>query len=125
MPAEFDFGHARQAEGGPGFSDLSTLIDLSGKPIPPFSAHQTIALKLGSFQEVETVKQQIRGKTILEGQYRFIRDNGVIYMLWGEGRLPWQIKDEMRVTDISGNEKITTSDSIRLTSSPMFVQTIE
>lgn len=74
MSAEFDFEHARQAEGGPGFSDLSTLIDLSGKPTPLFSAHQTIALKLGSFQEVETVKQQIRGKTILKGQYRFTKE---------------------------------------------------
>ncbi|TKJ46489.1 hypothetical protein CEE34_08640 [Candidatus Aerophobetes bacterium Ae_b3a] len=114
-----------QAEGGPGFSDLSTLIDLSGKPTPLFYAQRTIPLKLGSFQEVETIKQQIRGKTILEGQYRFSKDDRVIYVLWGKGRLPSQIKGEVRVTNISGNDKIITSDSIRLTSSPIFVQTIE
>ena len=114
-----------EAEGGPGFSDLSTLIDLSGQPTPLFYTQRTIALKLGSFQEVETIKQQIRGKTILEGQYRFTKDDRVIYVLWGKGRLPSQIKGEVKVTDISGNEKIITSDSIRLTSSPIFVQTIE
>jgi len=114
-----------QAEAGPGFSDLSSLIDSSGKPTPLFSAHQTIALKLGGFQEVETIKQQIRGKTILQGQYRFSKDDRVIYVLWGKGRLPSEIEGEVRVTDISGNEKIITSDSIRLTSSPIFIEIIE
>ena len=114
-----------EAEGGPGFSDLSTLIDSSGKPTPLFSAHQSIALKLGNFQEVETIKQQIRGKTILQGQYKFSRDDRVIHVLWGKGRLPSEIKGEVRVTDISGNEKIITSDSIRLTSSPIFIEIIE
>jgi len=114
-----------QAEAGPGFSDLSTLIDSSGKPTPLFSAHQTIALKLGGFQEVETIKQQIRGKTILQGQYRFSKDDRVIYVLWGKDGLPTEIKDEVRVMNISGSEKIITSDSIRLTSSPIFVEIIE
>jgi len=114
-----------EAEGGPGFSDLSTLIDLSGKPTPLFYAQRTIALKLGSFQEVETIKQQIRGKTILQGQYRFSKDDRVIYVLWGKGRLPSEIKGEVRVTNISGNDKIITSDSIRLTSSPIFIEIIE
>ena len=89
-------------------SDLSTLIDSSGKPTPLFSAHQRIALKLGSFQEVETIKQQVRGKTVTEGQYRFIEDDRVIYALWGKGRLPSEIKGEVRLTDISGNEEIIT-----------------
>ena len=101
------------------------MIDSSGKPTPLFSAHQTIALKLGSFQEVETIKQQTRGKTILEGQYSFSKDDRVIYVLWGKGRLPTKIEGEVRVTDISGNAKIITSDSIRLTSSPIFIEIIE
>ena len=101
------------------------MIDLSGKPTPLFFAHQTIALKLENFQEVEIIRQEIKGKTILEGQYKFIRDDGVIYVLWGKGRLPSQIKGEVRVTNISENDKIITSDSIQLTSSPIFIQTIE
>lgn len=114
-----------QAEGGPGFSYLSTLIDLSGKPTPLFSAHQTIALKLESFQEVETIKQEVRGKTILQGQYRFTKDDGVIYVFWGKSKLPSEIEAEVRVTDISGKERVVASDSIRLTSSPIFVEMVE
>ena len=119
MPAGFDFEHARQAEGGPGFSDLSD------QPTPLFYAHCTIALKLRNFQKVEIIKEKVRGKIILEGQYRFIKDEGVIYLLWGEGRLPSEIKGEVKVTNISGSEKILTSGSIRLTSRPIFVEKIE
>ncbi len=101
------------------------MIDSSGKPTPLFSAHQSIALKLGSFREAETIKQQIRGKTIIQGQYRFTEYDRVIYVLWGKGKLPSQIKGEVRLTDISGNEEIITSDLIRLTSSPIFIEIIE
>ncbi|TKJ42805.1 hypothetical protein CEE35_09365 [Candidatus Aerophobetes bacterium Ae_b3b] len=125
MPAGFDFEHARQAEGGPGFSDLSTLIDLSGQPTPLFYAQRTIALKLANFQKTKKIKERIRGKIILEGQYKFINDDRVIYVLWGKGRLPSEIKGKVKVADISGSEKVLTSGSIRLTSSPIFIEIIE
>jgi len=114
-----------EAEGGPGFSDLSTLIDSSGKPTPLFYAHRTVALKLANFQKIKKIKEKIRGKIILEGQYRFINDDRVIYVLWGKGRLPSEIKGKVKVADISGSEKILTSGSIRLTSSPIFIEIIE
>jgi len=114
-----------EAEGGPGFSDLSTLIDLSGQPTPLFYAQRTIALKLANFQKIKKIKEKIRGKIILEGQYRFINDDRVIYVLWGKGRLPSEIKGKVKVADISGSEKILTSGSIRLTSSPIFIEIIE
>jgi len=111
-----------EEEGGPGFSDLSTLVDSSGRLRPLFFAHRTIALKLGDFKKVERIKEKVRGKIIVEGQYRFLRDNGVIYALWGKGRLPSEIKGKVKVTDISGSEKTLRSGLIRLTSSPIFVE---
>jgi len=114
-----------EEEGGPGFSDLSALVDSSGNLTPLFYAHRTIALKLGDFQKVEKIRERVRGKTILEGQYRFLKDNRVIYVLWSRGKLPSEIEGKVKVTDISGSEKILTSDSIRLTNSPIFVEKIE
>jgi len=122
---EFEEGLNSLAEGGPGFSDLSTLIDSSGKPTPLFYAQRTIALKLANFQKIKKIKEKIRGKIILEGQYRFIDDDRAIYALWGKGRLPSEIKGKVKVANISGSEKILTSGSIRLTSSPIFIEIIE
>ena len=45
--------------------------------------------------------------------------------VWGKGRLPSEIKGKVKVADISGSEKVLTSGSIRLTSSPIFVERIE
>lgn len=114
-----------QEEGGPGFSDLSTLVDSSGNLTPLFYAHLTVVLKLEDFHKVEKIKEKISGKTILEGQYRFFKDNRVIYVLWGKGSPSSEIEGEVKVTDISGSEKILTSDSIQLTDSPIFVEKIK
>ncbi|MFQ6066249.1 MAG: hypothetical protein ACE5K3_03105 [bacterium] len=114
-----------EEEGGPGFSDLSTLVDSSGNLTPLFYAHCTIASKLEDFQRVEKIKERVRGRTILEGRYRFLKNNKAVYVLWGRGKLPSEIEGKVRVTDISGSEEILTSDSIRLTSSPVFVEKIE
>jgi len=122
---EFEEGLNSLAEGGPGFSDLSTLIDLFGQPTPLFYAQHTIALKLTNFHKVERIKQRMRGKAILEGQYKFIMNDRAIYALWGKGKLPAEIKGEVRLTDISGEKKIVTSNSIRLTGSPIFIEIIE
>jgi len=45
--------------------------------------------------------------------------------VWGKGRLPSEIKGKVKVADISGSEKVLASGSIRLTSSPIFVERIE
>jgi len=114
-----------EEEGGPGFSDLSTLVNSFGRLTPLFYAHQTIALKLEDFDRVEKIKEKVSGKTILEGQYKFFKDNRIIYVLWGKGSPPPEIEGEVKVTDISGSEKILTSDSIQLTNSPIFVEKIK
>ncbi len=74
---------------------------------------------------MEIIKQQLRRKTIVEGQYRFTEDDRVIYVLRGEGKLPSETKGELRLTDMAGNEEIITSDSIRLTSSLVFIEIID
>ena len=111
-----------EEKGGPGFSDLSTLVDSSGNLTPLFYAHHTIALKLENFQEVEKIREIVRDNTILEGQYKFLKDNKVVYVLWGIGNLPSEIKGKVKVTDISGSEKILPSDAIQLTDSPIFIE---
>ncbi len=45
--------------------------------------------------------------------------------IWGKGRLPSEIKGKVKVADISGSERVLTSGSIRLTSSPIFIEIIE
>jgi len=80
---------------------------------------------LEDFEKVEKIKEKISGKTVLEGQYKFFKDNRVIYVLWGKGSLPPDIEGKVKVTDISGSEKILTSDSIQLTNSPIFVEKIK
>ncbi len=112
----------------PGFSSWMRQLHpqiAATQPTPLFYAQCTIALKLANFQKIKKIKEKIRGKIILEGQYRFINDDRVIYVLWGKGRLPSEIKGKVKVADISGSEKVLTSGSIRLTSSPIFIEIIE
>ena len=59
---EFEEGLNSLAVGGPGFSDLSTLIDLFGQPTPLFYAQRTIALKLTNFHKIERIKQTNKRK---------------------------------------------------------------
>lgn len=113
-----------ESEGGPGFSDLSTLVTQDGNKNPLFYAHKNIADKIGKFSKVEKIKEKVEGKTIIEGQYKFTVDNKTIYVLWGEGELPEEIKSlrTLKVTDFLGKENLLSGEQTKLSSNPIFIE---
>jgi len=113
-----------EEDGGPGFSDLSALVDSSGARGPLFYAHHTIASRLDEVQTVQIISQTLRGRTIPEARYRFSTENGLIWALWGSGQLPPELNGTLRVIDMSGGEHILPSDSVRLTTSPILVEKV-
>lgn len=116
-------GLPTESEGGPGFSDLSTLIATDDSKNPLFYAHKNIVDKIGKFSRVEKIKEKVEGKIITEGQYKFTIDNKTIYVLWGKGDLPEETKvlGPTKVTDFLGKE-IESGNQVKLSSNPIFIE---
>jgi hypothetical protein len=112
-------------KGGPGFSDFSTLIATDGSKNPLFYAHKNIVDKIGKFSRVEKIKEKVEGKIITEGQYKFTVDGKTIYVLWGEGELPEEIKNlrTLKLTNFLGKENLISGDQVKLSSNPIFIKT--
>lgn len=107
------------------FDESSALIRDSGEESPVFYAHLTVAEKLGDLKagdRVEIIREKIGSWSIEEGQYRFIINGRIMYALWGTGTPPPEIAGKIRVTQISGEQKIMDSGSLSLTDSPVFVE---
>lgn len=116
-----------ESEGGPGFSDLSTLISESGEKQPLFYAHKTIAQKLDKLSKAEKIKEQIigeafGGKVVTEGQYKFTVGGKVIYALWGSGAIPAEVTGNVKVTNLNGETEEVDASEVALTDSPIFVE---
>lgn len=112
-------------EGGPDFIEAAALITADGHKQPIYFAHQTVARKLGRFQSVEKLKEKVKGTRILKGQYKFIVEGRPVYVLWGSGPLPEEIKGRVKVTDFLGREEIKDASQVTLSESPVYVEFVE
>lgn len=107
------------------FDERSALIKDNGDKSPLFYAHLTVADMLGELRggdKVETIKEKIGNWSIEEGQYRFIMRDRTVYALWGVGPLPPEITGEVKVTEISGMQRLIDSATLELSDSPIFIE---
>ncbi len=124
-------GLPAEGEGGPGFSDLSTLISEEGQKQPLFYAHQTIEEKLDQPISVEKIKEDVEpavsdghsgSRKVLVGQYKFKLGDKTVYALWGTGETPAEISGKIKVTYLDGEEKEMNASELSLTENPVFVE---
>lgn len=121
-----------EGEGGPGFSDLSTLISKSGQKQPLFDAHKTIAERFDQPFTVEKVKEEISAPTepgkpggarkIQAGQYKFTIKGKTIFALWGSGAVPAELTGKVKVTYMNGEKKEMDASAITLSESPILAE---
>lgn len=81
-----------------------------------YYALKTLVSKIDEFSEVIKIS---------EGQYKFLSENKEVYALWCDSSncsVSSAISGDMQVTDYRGNQKILSSDQIKLSSSPIFVE---
>jgi len=57
-----------------------------------------------------------------EGMFKFIVNNTIVYVLWGEESIPDEITGQIKKTDVSGTEFIINSDELSLSNSPVFIE---
>ncbi len=94
---------------------------------PPSSGvHNSFLLprkgELSEGDEVETIREKIGDWRIDEGQYRFNIKGKIVYALWGVGPLPPEITGEVKVTEISGAQRVADSATLKLSDSPIFIE---
>ncbi len=107
------------------FDERSALVKDNGDKSPLFYAHLTVANMLGELSEsdeIETIKEKIGDWSIEEGQYRFNIKGKTFYALWGTGPLPPEITGEVKVTELSGTQRLADTTTLRLSDSPIFVE---
>ena len=107
------------------FDERSALIKDNGDKSPLFYAHLTVANILGEISEsdtVEKIKEKVGGWSIEEGQYKFNIKGKTIYALWGTGSLPPEVAGEVKVTEITGTQRVTDSATLKLSDSPIFIE---
>jgi hypothetical protein len=80
-----------------------------------YNALQTIIQKIDYFESVEKIR---------DGQYKFILESNVIYVLWNDTIIPEEIVGQVKITDVSGTETIVDSADIELSDSPVFIEII-
>ena len=79
-----------------------------------FYVHKLLVAKIGKFTTAEE---------LANGQYKFINDGKIVYILWKTSTpLSPQIKGQVKVTDLYGNEKIVDSTQLQLSEIPVFAE---
>ena len=78
--------------------------------------------ELSEDDKVEIIREKIGGWSISEGQYRFNINGKLIYALWGVGALPQEITGQVKLTEISGAQRVVDSATLKLNDSPIFIE---
>lgn len=93
------------------------LIDTDSRKKPAYYAMVTMVSKIDYFSSVEK---------IAEGQYKFSKGEGRVYVLWqedGVSGIPLELQNRIvNVTDMAGNVSTKYGYEINLTSNPVFVE---
>ncbi len=91
--------------------------------------YETLVSKIDYFDRVEILKQEyertFEGVRTKIGQYKFVTGNRTVFVLWGNAKLPQEIKGKVRVTDIYGNEKAMQASEIALSNEPIYVELLQ
>lgn len=121
-----------EEKGGPGFSDLSTLISQAEEEQPLFYTHKTIAEILDQPFTVEKIREDVSdsaapegnggNRRILVGQYKFIINGKTIYALWGDAEIPVEIGGKVRVTYLDGKTKELDAGELVQDEGPIFIE---
>jgi hypothetical protein len=98
----------------PGIMKISKKIE-PGKD-ETYYALQTLIGKIDYFDICEK---------LTEGQFKFIFNESIVYVLWGEENVTNEITGQVRLTDVSGIETILDSEGIILSESPVFIEILK
>ncbi len=93
----------------------SCMIDENGQKRDSFYAYKTLVSELDFFTGVREINRY---------QYEFSVGNKKIYVLWGTGELPPEIKGKVKVTTIDGQGKEMEASEVKLSDSPIFMELI-
>jgi len=79
-----------------------------------FYVQKLLSEKIGKFTSA---------KELADGQYKFINDNKIVYILWKTSApLFSQIKGNLKITDLYGNEKTVNASQLQLSKTPVFAE---
>lgn len=78
-----------------------------------YQAFKTMASKIDYFSSVEKLGER---------QYKFVVNNNPVYVLWGTGNVPTEIRGMIKVTDIHGSEMLLDASQITLSDSQIFIE---
>ncbi|MFC1651563.1 hypothetical protein ACFL24_00195 [Patescibacteria group bacterium] len=88
-----------------------------------------LVAKINSFNKIVAIKEDYYenqnehdGTTSTIGQYKFVSDEGNVYVLWGEAAVPTEIKGKIKVTDIYGDSENMDASKLDLSDTPVFVE---
>ncbi|MFQ6015984.1 MAG: hypothetical protein ACE5NP_11145 [Anaerolineae bacterium] len=109
-------------EGGPGFVPQASLGTLDGKVLPAGTAYALLLEKLAGYTAVETLVERVEGRRVTEGQYRFTVGDRPVYVLWGEGPPPAELRGTVIVTDLKGEARQMEAEALTLSPAPVFVE---
>jgi hypothetical protein len=94
--------------------------------------YENLVDQVNIFNSVEVIKEEYEmndedgeGVTSITGQYKFISDDRVVYVLWGEFELPTEIEGTLKVTDMYGESKTMESEDLTLSDDPVFVEVVD
>lgn len=97
-------------------SGSTSATDSNGCPKQKmFDAYKTMVKKLDNFDRIEQ---------IAEGQYRFYHGDKSTYVVW-KGRIPNSLVENVRLTDVLGNEYIRNASDLTDFNAPLYVEDIE
>ena len=107
----------------------SCLIDEDGVKRPSFYAYKTLIAKLEGFTEVEVlsvgeVEVPMPGQSCTQGlfAFKFLVKGKPVYVVWGEGELPSEIRGLLRVTNLYGEERVVDASELKVSEDPVFIE---
>jgi len=96
---------------------------------PTQKTYLNLVQKINSFGSIETIKEEYKenpadneGASSTIGQYKFVKGDSTIYVLWGKADLPPEISGRVKITDIYGDVEEIDASEIKLTGDVIFVE---
>ncbi|GAG26626.1 unnamed protein product, partial [marine sediment metagenome] len=103
----------------------------AGPNDPTQKTYLNLVAKVNSFDSIETLEEEYtesdvehEGASSTIGQYKFMKGDSVVYVLWGKDDLPSEISGRVKVTDIYGEAREMDASDIELTRDVIFVENI-
>ena len=96
------------------FNEAALIVD--GRKKPAYYALETLINKVDNYSRLTK---------IAENQYRFKVNNEFVYVLWGNGSVPASlINENLKITDILGNESAISGNELVVNNEPIYVEII-